>query len=171
MTTNISSGLRLEVWNQLVDAERLVRYYGRLSDHYNRLNVYLRVFIFVDSTTGIVALLGVLPAWVAIGASAAWAVAIVLDLKWDLEKKAAMAAVTYWHCGKLLDQWRDLWLRVNVYEFEAEEGIMERFAVLRDSQTEWTYLAAFRDIAINDRINKKATKEAYEVLETYYAQT
>ena len=50
-----------QIWLGLLDAERLTRYYGRLSDRMRRINFALTVFTLLASTAAFASLMAPLP--------------------------------------------------------------------------------------------------------------
>ena len=85
--------MRDEIWNQLVDAERLVRYYGDLAQHYNRCSWILRGVILLFCMAGITALLERIPEWANLIVYAVLAGAIVSEAIMNYEKKAALVGI------------------------------------------------------------------------------
>ena len=161
--------MRDEIWNQLVDAERLVRYYGDLAQHYNRCSWILRGVILLFCMAGITALLERIPEWANLIVYAVLAGAIVSEAIMNYEKKAALVGIIYIRCDKLLDQWRDLWNEIDRAEPVDEEVIQEKYRRLRNDLTDVTGWVALCGISEHKRIHKKATKKAYETIQGYYA--
>ncbi len=163
--------LRDEIWNQLVDAERLVRYYGDLARYYNRCRWILRGAILLFCMTGITAFVESLPEWINLIVAAFLAGAVVWDAVMNYEKKAALLGIICVRCDRMLNQWRDLWNEVEREELLAEDALEEKFRHLRDDMTDVTEWATLCGISEHKRIHEKATKAAYETIQGYYAQT
>lgn len=158
--------LRNEIWNQLLDAERLVRYYANRSQHYNMICWIMRGALWLLYIVGISAYFKFLPLYLNIILAVLLAVATVLNAVMGFEEKAAILRGISSRCNRLLDQCRDLWL-------ETEEGIVEddilrmKYRYLRDEQTAATEWAGLFGIPEDDDLNEKMAKKAFSIVELY----
>ena len=158
--------LRREIWNQLLDAERLVRYYSKRTQRYNTFCWIMRSALWLLYIGGISAYLEFAHLYVSITLAVVLAVATVLNAVLGYDEKAATLKAISSRSNRLLDQWRDLWL-------ETQEGIVEddilrmKYRYLRDEQTASTEWAVFSGIPEDDELGKKAAKEAFKVVELY----
>ena len=159
--------LRNEIWNQLLDAERLVRYYAKRSQCYNTICWFMRSALWLLYIVGISAYFKLLPLYVNIALAVLLAIITILNAVMGYEEKAAILRGISSRCNRLLDQWRDLWL-------ETQEGIVEddilhmKYRYLRDEQTAATEWAGLFGIPEKDDLNEKMAKEAFSVVELYH---
>ena len=169
-----SDMLRDEVWFQLVETERAVRYYGYLTRRYNRFCWILRGAILLFCMTGITTLVEKLPKevseWVSLAVTALLAGAVVLDVIMNYEKKAALLGIISIRCNRLLDRCQDLWNEVNQEELEDEDDLRGKYRLLRDETTDVTGWPSLVGVSEHKRINEKATTEANKAIKNRYAQ-
>ena len=87
----VSEATRRQVWNSLLDAERLVRYYGDLSDSKRRKHLTVRTILLSAAITGVASFINsdFIPDWLTLFASAAIAIVITVDFVFDFGGKAS----------------------------------------------------------------------------------
>ena len=162
----IASARRV-VWNGLLDVNRQVRYYGKLSDRYSQLNKYI-LFGLIFGGSG-EALLILSEVWavlsisvaLAIAATAAWAVA------GDYAKKAAVAHSICLECSYLAMEWESLWNRIDSADF-SDDSVLNRNQELCQRLIAATSRAIPGDIHENRKLNDKCWAETCAVLEQQY---
>ena len=174
----VSAQTRNDVWQELLDVARLVRYYEALSDRYRRNHMIVRFLLLAAAVGGIATLLDLLPAdrlpaavqkdqLVAV-ANALVALLVVWDFVSNYAKKAAVLQAISLECSLLDVEWRKLWADVNdghVSDAEARgknHGLGRRISEV----TGWAGQAGIRE---SPRLNKKCTKVAYKVMADRYA--
>ena len=150
-----------QIWFGLLDAERLTRYYGRLSDRMRRINFALTAFTLLASTAAFASLMVRLPDFV----SALCFVGVAAALIWmhlsEYSKKAAIASVVAQQCEDLATEWRELWFRQN------EESI-DPLARAADLKRKENRITALYDSADDDALNQKCAQEAYTVVQAEF---
>ena len=103
-----------KVWRGLLDAERFVRYYGRLAEKFSRWNRIALSVIAVLTSGAAVLMLAELPAWAdgwAPPSLAILAAALAFWLSYaDYSRRAGIAAGIAVQCMELAQEWEELWL-------------------------------------------------------------
>ena len=161
--------LRNEIWNQLLDAERLVRYYSKLSQRYNTICWIMRSALWLLYIVGISTYFEFLHLYVNIALAVLLAVVTVWSAVMGYEEKAAILRGISSRCNRLLDQWRDLWLETQ--EDIVEDDILRmKYRYLRDEQTAATEWAGLFGIPVDDDLNKEVAKKAFKVVELYHSK-
>ena len=165
--------LRNEIWKQLVDAERLVRYYYSQAQYYDHRDRVLRGIILFVYVAGASMLLGAFPIkenwanWIVGCLGLGLIVATVWDMTMRYGEKAVLLRVVCARCDRLLDQWRELWA-------ETEEEVIEddtlrlKYRYLRDEQSASTELSVLFGIRENETLHDKAEKDAHDIVEEYH---
>ncbi len=150
-----------QIWLGFLDAERLTRYYGRLSDRMRRINFALTVFTLLASTAAFASLMVHLPDFVSALCFVAVAVALVWMHLSEYSKKAAIASIVAQQCEDLAVEWKELWFRQN------EEGIdpLSRIAELKRRESRITALYDSED---DHALNEKCAEEAYSVAQAEF---
>ena len=163
----VTDRTRDDVWAEMLDVARLVRYYEALSDRYRRYGVWLRVALLVSMGGGFWAVLGAFPLWAQLGAGLAVSVIAILDLVMNFSKKAAVAHTITLECGLLEKEWRDLWAYVeneDADETEARDW-NRRLSGRLEEIIGW---AGHADIGGDDKLNRKCADSAYAVMARQY---
>lgn len=163
-----------QVWLGLLDAERLSRYYGRLSERFQRVHLYLMVMIALCSTGAALTLLatfqdlipvfGQLPGLIPALLSFVVAGAAIWASHSDYSKKAAISSVIRIQCDELVVSWKQLWLDVST----DPESVRVRTVDLQRRMNEVTAHALENGLT-NDALNRECAKEAYESLQSEFA--
>ena len=147
------------VWDGLLDAERLSRYYGRLAARMQRRHFFFTVFIVTCSTLAAATLLTQLPGLVQAVLSLVVAAAVIWSSYSDYSRKAAISSSIRAQCEDLAVSWKELWSDVST----DQEDILLRAAVLERRLNEVTTQADQYGL-IDDALNERCTKETYESL-------
>ena len=112
-----------KVWRGLLDAERFVRYYGRLAEKFSRWNRIALSVIAILTSGAAVAMLAELPAWAdgwAPPLLAVFAAALAFWLSYaDYSRRAGIAAGIAAQCMELVQEWEELWLDANASDVSA----------------------------------------------------
>ena len=165
----VSEQTRNDVWQELLDVARLVRYYEALSNRYRHNHMIVRFLLLVVTLGGIAALLDLLPPVAQIIAGAVVALLFAWDHAADYAKKAAVLQAISLECSLLEDEWKQLWATIcakdaNVTDEEARR--MNRQLTRRISYvTGWAGQADVRD---DPRLNKECEKVAHKVMADRY---
>lgn len=159
--------IRDEIWDQMIEAECLVRYYDALTQRYRVYHKILRAVILLSSMTAIGALLEQFPPNVYLVIGALLAVAVVWDMLADYSAKSALLSVICMECIGLLNEWRTLWEDVNQEEIN-ESSLRQRTRELAKRLTDVTSRAIPANIAGNKSLYEKEAEAAYQVVKDRY---
>ena len=110
--TPVSEHLKEEVWQNLYDANRLVRYYAAVSKKYQNWHIGTRIVLYVFATSGIATLVEAIPPVAGLVLGGVLAVTLTVDLVFDFGKKATVSASISVQCAHLRDEWENLWNEV-----------------------------------------------------------
>ena len=168
MATMASSETRSDVWQELLDAARLVRYYEALSDRHRIKHSIVRFLLLASAVGGIGALLDLLPDKAQLIAGALVALLVIWDFMADYAKKAAILHTISKECSDLEIKWQALWREVN--RAESDDGEI-RFQIeqLARRAREVTGRAGDADIRVDHKLNQKCAESAYKVTAERYA--
>ena len=166
----VSDQTRNEIWQELLDSDRLVRYYAALANHYRRLHALTLLLLASGAASSFVAVLDVLPEDARLDAqlianSVVGVVAVWVCIA-DYAKKAAVAHMISSQCLRLDIQWRDLWMDV---ERIGEGAARERLVALAKEMNEVTSRSGDAGIVDNSRLNKKSETDAFKTVSERYA--
>lgn len=154
-----------QVWLGLLDAERLLRYYGALAARLPRWHLGLTAFVAIGSTGALGALLLDAPVWVPEVLAAAVAAVAVWTSYYGHASKAAVAEASRDGCADLALAWRDLWTRISALD---DGDAAEEIATLRRRE-EMATARIPAHLTANHRLNERCAEEAYQVLGDEYA--
>lgn len=164
----VSEQTRNDVWQELLDVTRLVRYYGALSDRHRRNHTAVRFLLLAAAAGGIAALLDLLPQIVQLVAGGLIALLVAWDFVSDYAKKAAVLHTIDIECGLLEIEWRELWNEANDPEASDAE-VREKNRRLAERISYVTARAGDADIPENRKLNEECAKAAYRVVADQYA--
>lgn len=163
--------MREEIWDQMVEAECLVRYYDTLTKRYRKRHMILRAFILFDAMLAIGFLLKPLDPIVSIVIGVLLAVAVVWDLIADYAAKIALLSVICMECMETLNEWRVLWEDVNQEEITDESFLRQRTHQLTKRMTDVTSRAIPANISGDKGLYEKEAEAAYQVvMDRYYVE-
>lgn len=165
----VSDQLRNDIWQELLDSNRLVRYYEALANHYRRKHLATLLFLAAAAASSVAAVYELIPqrdvvqvvANAIVGVTAAWV------LFADYAKKAEVANSISIRCSRLDFEWRNLWTAV-------EEGVADeaearsRSAALAKEMIDATRRSGDAGIVDSRRLNEKSEAAAFKAVgETY----
>ena len=163
----ISPETRRQVWQGLLDAERLVLYYGALADRNRRKHLFLRTVLLLAAITGAASLVK-LPGGIAVASSVVVTLAITFDFVFDFGGKAKvlhMVTVTFL---RGIEDYDVLWTRCqdeNMNDTGAREALSHIQARLNITSA-WP---GFVEVGVDDDLNKAAWESAKQTVETRFA--
>ena len=102
------------IWEGVIDADRMCRYYGYLTVRLSRLGELLAIGTVSFSLGAVLTVLNRLPDWVSLVAIAAAAIAGVVTAVGRYPQKAAHSGEVYRALGPLATEWAELWS--NIYD-------------------------------------------------------
>ena len=164
--------MRHEIWQGLLDAARLARYYEALYNRYQRRHQVVRV-VLLASATGVIGLLSANFAepWMSL-AQPALAITIVLvvivDLVGRYAEKAAVLHTVSVNCSRLDNEWHQLWADCEEGDTPRDE-LAERQVALSERLTMATSVAGEAHILDSRRLNERCWREACDVERLRYA--
>ena len=159
---------RNEVWQELLDAARSVRYYETLSDRHRFKHSIVRFLLLASAAGGISALLDLLPENVQLISGALVALLVVWDFMADYARKAAILHTISVECSDLENKLQALWRDVN--REDADDGeIRRRIEELARRAPEVTGRAGGADIREDRTLNQKCAESAYRTTAERYA--
>ena len=97
------------IWEEVIDADRMCRYYGYLATRLKRLGDLLAIGTVGFSTGAVLTLLTHLPEWATAAAAATAAVANLVLLVGRFQEKAARSADIRRRLGEVGADWGALW--------------------------------------------------------------
>ena len=168
MAIMIYEEIRNYVWQDYLDAARLVRYYQTLSSQYHRRHNLIRILVLLLAVSSAGVLFESFP--VILGAIFGVTVAalVVCDFVLYYGRKAYVLSAIYAECSELESEWSDLWERANSGEFDGSE-IRATNSDLSKRLNSVTSRAINAGIRVDDKINKECAESAYKIMEERYA--
>lgn len=162
----VSDQTRNDVWQELLDSDRLVRYYEALADHYQRKHLFTLLLLGVGAASSFAAFLDLFPGVVQLVASVLIGIVAVWMFIADYAKKAAIAHDIGFQCRRLDVQWRDLWADVErIDEAEARQRLID----LSNQMNIATQRSDDAGIVDNRRLNEKSEALAFKTVRERYA--
>ena len=166
----ISDRTRQEVWNELLDIDRMCRYYEEVHSKAARWHLIVRLAVLVAVAGGIGAILGLIPGPTAVY-QVILATAIAILTVWEVvsnyAKRAATAHAIHVHSSILRVQLRELWLSVDDDSAE-ETNVRQRVRELAYMSGEVENWAGASDITLDEKLNERTSKDAYTVVRNRY---
>ena len=164
----VSETTRNEVWQELLDAARLLRYYETLSDRHRRKHRIIQVLLMAAATSGIATVLDLMPGFTQQIAGAAVAILVVWDFNGDYAKKAAVLHAIYIECSRLESRWHKLWLEIDRPDLDDADAL-HQCEILGQRLLDITSEAGPAGVEIDAELNRTCAEDAYEVMRERYA--
>ena len=161
---------RHDIWDEMLDVTRLVRYYEALADKHRLYYFLIRGTLVVSALIGSAALLNLLKfisqdIQEIIATFAGFVLALVTA--WDIvanhARKAAVLHAISRECSLLEIEWKELWAIVNSHQSD-DSVVREKNRQLANRLTEVTVWAGDADIRENRKLNEECEFEAYKVM-------
>lgn len=162
----VSEQTRSDIWQELLDSDRLVRYYEALANHYQRKHSCTLLLLGVGAASSFAAILDLFPNFVQLGASALVGIVAVWMFIADYAKKAAVAHDISFQCRRLDVQWKDLWAAVERID---EPEARQRLGDLANQMNSATQKSGDAGIVDNRRLNEKSEALAFKTVQARYA--
>ena len=165
----VTAQTRNAVWNELIDAERHIRYCGALSRRYQCWDRTIKILLLGFAASGFTSLVAQWPVTIQHVAT----IAIVLVVAWDLllgyERKYATLEWVIFECQCLKNEYQDLWLSLGHVDAHADDDKVtreiSRLAARSTRVLDRAKLESSEDRALNQRV----TEESYKVEASRYA--
>ncbi len=159
-----------EIWKNLFNINRLVRYYEELTNSYLKKYRWTRYGLLVMATVQFGVLFELLPhPWVIFLltlSSSLIILLVALDFVRDYGRKASVLHVISMKCSKLENDVQRLWLDHDIIE---DEEAIEKLSLISKQLLETTGKASEFGIEHSAKLNEKCAKEASQYLTNYYA--
>lgn len=162
----VSEQTRHDVWQELLDAERLVRYYEVLAKRHRRWHLAIRFSLLLAATSGVASLLKVLPQSVQLVAGLALTVLVALDFALNAAGKTAVLNLIKIECRALGNEWKNLWAGLEHISDDEARRENERLAQKLAEVTGW---AGQAEVGDDDALNEQCERVAYKVMSEDYA--
>ena len=161
---------RNAVWQELLDTARLVRYYEALSDRYRHYHWAVRFVLLLSASSGIVALLDLLPDSVRqpvqLTAGGLIALTVVWDFVSDYARKAAVLHAISMECSIVEVELKALWGEL---EHRSDDEVRQKNTQLARRMTDVTGWAGQADVREDSKLNQECATSAYKVIKEQYA--
>lgn len=164
----VAEETRNAVWQEFLDVARLVRYYSNLSDRHSRKQWIVRVLLLAVATSGIAALVDLLPPLTQDFAATAVAFLVVWDILASYEKKAVALHAICIECIRLENDLRQLWEDIDRPDLNDAEA-RRQCALLSQKLNEATARVNLVGVQEDAKLNQKCAKDSYEVMRARYA--
>ena len=164
----VTEQTRNYVWQELLDAARLVRYYEALSDRHRRNHSRVRFLLLAAATGSIAALLDLIPEITQLFTSAGVALLVAWDFVSDYAKKAAVLHTISLECSALEIEFQGLWLETDNPKASDNE-IRSKGKQLERRMLEVTGWAGNADVREDSKLNEKCEVIANQIMVDKYA--
>lgn len=163
----VSETIADEIWETLFNTNRLVRYYGQLTNSYLKRYRWIRYGLLVLAACQVLSislpdtwglfLLALLPCLIIL--------LVVLEFVTDYGRKASMSHVISMKCSEVENDVHRLW---SDYDAVEDEEAVEKLSLISSQLREATGKASEFGIVHNSRLNEKCAKQASQHLTNYY---
>ncbi len=169
----VTEQTRHDVWNEMLDIARLVRYYEALADKHLRNYYLIRVVLVFSALVGSATLFDLLKFFprqemITITMGLALALFTAWDIVANYARKAAVLHEVGRECSLLEIEWRYLWGDANTHQSD-DFLVREKNRQLAKRLTEVTMRAGEADIRENRKLNEKCELAAYQIMREKYA--
>ena len=153
---------RNRIWNGMMDAERISRYYMAVSVKMNRLHFFFTVFIISSSIflSG-----GLISDWPIGSFLPSVSIGLMIATVWssyrDYSKRASIASVIADKCRAVALEWKNLWVKYELPEVMVSLDQIEYLDKRMDAITSSIHIPS---LGLSERTNKKCAEEAYAVI-------
>ena len=166
----VSESTRHDIWRELLDVERLARYYEALAEKHRRRHLVLRILLLLAATSGIASFLEALPPVAQLIAqlvgSVAIAILVVLDFALNEARKTAVLNLIKIECRSLGNEWKSLWAKIEYIGDDDARSENERLARRLAEVTGW---AGHTEVGDDDALNEECERVTYKVMSEDYA--
>ena len=163
-----SDETRNDVWQELLDAARLARYYEALSDRHQRKHRIVRFLLFVAGASAVATVLKFLPGEAQAVVGGLVAIVVAWDFVSDYAQKAAVLRTVSIACSELESEWRELWHDVN-HDVVDEPQLRDQLQRLARRTREVTSRAGDAGVSVDQKLNERCAESAYKVVSDRYA--
>ena len=162
----VSDQTRNDIWQDLLDSDRLVRYYEALANHYRRKHSFTLLLLAAGAASPVAAVLNLFPDIVQLIANALVGLVAAWVFIADYAKRAAIAHTISLQCNHLDVEYKTLWTGV---EHLDEAEARQRLSVLAHKMNDTTQRSGDAGIVDNRRLNEKSEAVAFKTVRERYA--
>lgn len=161
-----SEQIRNEIWQERLDAERLVRYYEVLAERHRLRHLWIRIILLLAAIGGAVSLLKVIPQIFQLIAGLSVIVLVAVDFAFNGARKSAVLNLIQIECRALGNEWESLWIGPEQISDDDARRENERLARRLSEVTGW---AGHAEVGEDQKLNVKCEELAYNVMRERYA--
>ena len=165
----VTGATRNAVWQEMLDAARLVRYYDRMARQQQQRHRAIRIVLFASATAGMASAIDALPEAVRIASGALVALLVAWDFLADYANRAAILGVIRGECGEVEDELHDLWGGVQSGSVD-DGGTRRALSILKRRVTRVTARAGAANVSTDERLNVRCEEDAFRALSDRYAE-
>lgn len=162
----VSEQTRNDIWQDMLDVARLVRYYEALAERHLRRHLLLRIFLLLAAASGIASLVELLPEYFQLLAGVGITVLVALDFALNYARKAAVLNLISMECTALENKWMDLWAKLG--RLDEDEALRETYRLSRQL-AEVTGWAGHAEIREDRALNERCEEVAFDAVASRYA--
>ena len=155
------------IWNGMLDAERIARYYTLVAERMAHRHVLVTLFIVLSATVIASGLIidFISTKWLVAVSLAQLSVAIWASY-YGYSKKTAIAATIADECRSISLRWRELWF--GSYDSNISMDAVYALEKELDQKTSTREIVSLR-LGSFGKVHNKSTKEAYKVIEQEFS--
>ena len=169
MMNMVTDQTRNAVWQNLLDAERYVRYFGALADRYQTRHRLLRYALLVSVIVEATVFIPNIPDGLFIMLTASLGIVIIGLAAWDAVsdygKNAAFLTLVAADCALLKNEWNELWMDIETYAVDESQARDRR----RELDSRLRVVAERTNVNLDESLNDSCAEEAFRVMEQQYA--
>ncbi|MCY4661189.1 MAG: hypothetical protein OXF93_15500 [Acidobacteria bacterium] len=165
----VTDSTRNAVWQEMLDAARLARYYDSMSSRQQRWNRGVRLVLLASATAGIAAGMNALPESFRVVSGAVIGILVAWDFLADHANKAAVLGSIRRECNEAEVELAALWGEIQADSVEDNDA-RRMLADLARRVTRATDRAGSAHIPTNDRLNVRCEEAAFKALADRYAE-
>ena len=170
----VTEQTRHDIWDQMLDVARLVRYYEALADKHRLYYFLIRGTLVVSALIGSAGLLNILdffPQDIQVFVTTFAGFVLALVTAWDIvanhARKAAVLHAISKECSLLEIEWKDLW--ADIYSHQSGDSVIrKKNKQLAYRLTEVTAWAGDADIRENRKLNEKCESTTHHIMREKY---
>lgn len=167
--TTVTDQTRNAVWQNLLDAERYVRYFGALADRFQTRHRLLRYTLLVSVIVEATVFIPNMPDILFIVLTAALGIVIIGLAAWDAVsdygKNAAVLTLVTADCALLKNEWDELWMDIETFAVDEPQARDRR----RGLERRLSVVAERTNVNLDESLNDSCEEEAFKVVEQRYA--
>ena len=169
----VSSEIRNDIWQGLLDSARSTLYYATLAERYRRLDRSLKYLTLASATGSFSTWLDIMPPFlqspVQLIASGGIALFVLWGLMAEYARKEALLHTVSVEYAKIEDKWCTLWVDVKRGVFHRDDDIVPHRDKLKQAGRACTQIPGYAGISEDPYLNEACAAEALKVMKKRYA--